>query len=407
MRVKRIWNSIVWTGVRSDLPARKVRFIRATNAISVLTGVWLLTLVPLLFPYLPAVRSLLISTLSGAFALFLTPLFNKAGWYRFAPVYSILTSFALITFNSLNVGHDSWNDLFLLAAILTSFYYFESLYTLIGTTALGLLLFIGVEFWYSSGRHGLLEGSAAPAFFDTAKNASIYNLVILTIGFAYYNRAILNSTQRALDREAARSERLLLNILPGSIADRLKSAPDLIADRIAEASILFADIVGFTEISRKMDASHLVGMLNEIFVGFDRAAKRLGLEKIKTIGDAYMVAAGLPEPRPDHAEAAIEMAMAMQGHLESIRAQHPELQLRIGIHTGAVVAGVIGENKFTYDLWGDNVNIASRMESHGLPGRIQVTESFARALAGGWEFEDRGLIEVKGQGPMRTFLLKQ
>ena len=295
MRVKRIWNSIVWTGVRSDLPARKVRFIRATNAISVLTGVWLLTLVPLLFPYLPAVRSLLISTLSGAFALFLTPLFNKAGWYRFAPVYAILTSFALITFNSLNVGHDSWNDLFLLAAILTSFYYFESLYTLIGTTALGLLLFIGVEFWYTSGRHGLLEGSAAPAFFDTAKNASIYNLVILTIGFAYYNRAILNSTQRALDREAARSERLLLNILPGSIADRLKSAPDLIADRIAEASILFADIVGFTEISRKMDASHLVGMLNEIFVGFDRAAKRLGLEKIKTIGDAYMVAAGLPQ----------------------------------------------------------------------------------------------------------------
>jgi adenylate cyclase len=148
-------------------------------------------------------------------------------------------------------------------------------------------------------------------------------------------------------------------------------------------------------------------MLNEIFVGFDRAAKRLGLEKIKTIGDAYMAAAGLPEPRPDHAEAAIEMAMAMQGHLESMRAQHPELQLRIGIHTGAVVAGVIGENKFTYDLWGDNVNIASRMESHGLPGRIQVTEPFARALAGTWEFENRGLIEVKGQGPMRTFLLKQ
>jgi adenylate cyclase len=198
-----------------------------------------------------------------------------------------------------------------------------------------------------------------------------------------------------------------LNILPGSIADRLKNAADPIADQTAEASILFADIVGFTEISRRMDASRLVGMLNEIFVGFDRAARRLGLEKIKTIGDAYMVAAGLPEPRPDHAEAAIQMAMAMQGHLQSLRAVHPELRLRIGIHTGAVVAGVIGENKFTYDLWGDNVNIASRMESHGLPGRIQVTEPFARALAGAWQFEDRGLIEVKGQGPMRTFLLKQ
>jgi adenylate cyclase len=405
--VKRIWNSIAGVGVRSDLPARKIRFIRATNAISVLTGVWLLTLVPLLVPYLPAVRGLLIATLSGAAAQFLTPLFNKAGFYRFASLFAILSSFALIAFISLNVGHAAWNDLFLLAGMLTSFYYIESLYLLIGTTVLGLSLFIAIEAWYASGRPGLLEGSVAPAFFDTAQNASIYNLVILTIAFAYYNRAVLNSTQRALDREAARSERLLLNILPGSIADRLKNAADPIADQIAEASILFADIVGFTEISRRMDASRLVGMLNEIFVGFDRAARRLGLEKIKTIGDAYMVAAGLPEPRADHAEAAIQMAMAMQGHLQSLRAVHPELRLRIGIHTGAVVAGVIGENKFTYDLWGDNVNIASRMESHGLPGRIQVTEPFARALAGAWQFEDRGLIEVKGQGPMRTFLLKQ
>jgi adenylate cyclase len=407
MRVKRIWNSIVGAGARPDLPARKVRFIRATNAIALLVGVWLLTLVPAFFPYLPAVRSMLISTLLAASALFLTPLFNKAGLYRFAPVYAILTCFALATFNSLSVGHDTWTHLFLFAAILTSFYYIESPYSLIGSTVLGLLLFIGVEAWYASGRLGLLEGSAPAAFFDTAKNGLVYNLVIVMIGFAYYNRAILNSTQRALDREAARSERLLLNILPGSIADRLKSAPDLIADRIPEASILFADIVGFTEISRKMDASHLVGMLNEIFVGFDRAAKRLGLEKIKTIGDAYMVAAGLPEPRSDHAQAAIEMATAMQRHLETMCAEHPELRLRIGIHTGPIVAGVIGESKFTYDLWGDNVNIASRMESQGLPGRIQVTESFARALAGAWEFEDRGLIEVKGQGPMRTFLLKQ
>jgi adenylate cyclase len=156
-----------------------------------------------------------------------------------------------------------------------------------------------------------------------------------------------------------------------------------------------------------MDASHLVGMLNEIFVGFDRAAKRLGLEKIKTIGDAYMVAAGLPEPRPDHAHAAVEMAIAMQRHMETLRAKHPDLAVRIGIHSGPVVAGVIGENKFTYDLWGDNVNIASRMESHGLPGRIHVTEAFQRAVADKWQFEDRGQIDVKGQGPMRTFFLEQ
>jgi adenylate cyclase len=406
MPVKRIWRSIVDAGARSDLPARKVRYIKACNTIAVLTGLWVLTVIPIVLPYMPATRPLLISTLSGT-ALFLTPFLNKAGLYRSAQVYPIAVAFILVTFNSLLLGHESWNDLFLLGAILTSFFYIEPLYILIGSTIVGLLLFIGVELWYASGRLGLLEGQAPSEFFITARNASIYNLIALTIGFAYYNRAILNATQRALDREAARSERLLLNILPGLIADRLKNAPDLIADRIPEASILFADIVGFTEISRKMDASHLVGMLNEIFVGFDRAAKHLGLEKIKTIGDAYMVAAGLPEPRSDHAQAAIEMAMAMQRHLETMRAKHPQLRLRIGIHTGPVVAGVIGENKFAYDLWGDNVNIASRMESHGLPGRIQVTEPFARALAGAWEFEDRGLIEVKGQGPMRTFLLKQ
>ena len=142
----------------------------------------------------------------------------------------------------------------------------------------------------------------------------------------------------------------------------MKSSPQLIADRIPEVSIVFADLVGFTEMSRKMDAGRVVGMLNEIFLGFDRAATRLGLEKIKTMGDAYMVVAGVPEPRADHAQAAVSMALAMQTHVEALSSRHPDLRLRIGIHTGPVVAGVIGENKFSYDLWGDSVNIASRME---------------------------------------------
>ena len=157
--------------------------------------------------------------------------------------------------------------------------------------------------------------------------------------------------------------------------------------------------------SRKMDAGQLVRMLNEIFLGVDRAAKRLGLEKIKTIGDAYMVVAGVPEPHADHAQAAAEMALAMQTHVDALSSRYPDLRLRIGIHTGAVVAGVIGENKFSYDLWGDNVNIASRMESHGLPGRIHVSEAFVRAANGRWRFEPRGLIDVKGQGPMHTYFL--
>jgi adenylate cyclase len=179
----------------------------------------------------------------------------------------------------------------------------------------------------------------------------------------------------------------------------------VIADHIPEVSIVFADLVGFTAMSRNMDAGQLVSMLNEVFLGFDRAAKRLGLEKIKTIGDAYMVVAGIPDPRMDHVQAAAEMGLAMLTHIETLSPRYPDIRLRIGIHTGPVVAGVIGENKFAYDLWGDNVNIASRMESHGLPGRIHVSEAFVRAADNKWHFEARGLIEVKGQGPMSTYLL--
>ena len=156
-----------------------------------------------------------------------------------------------VTFNALYLGHASWNHLLLLAGILISFYYVRSLYVLLWITLFGLCLFVGVEGWYASGRQGFLEGDAAlEPFLASVKNTSVYSLIALTIGFAYYNRALLNSTQQALDREAARSEALLLNILPRPIAERLKSSTQLIADRIPEVSIVFADLVGFTEMSR-------------------------------------------------------------------------------------------------------------------------------------------------------------
>jgi len=400
--MKRVLKTIIDAGVRPQMPAREARFVKACNIVGMVTIAWVLLVIPTAFPFLPAVRSIILSSAVCALGLCLVPVLNGCGLYRAAQLYAVTVSMCTVTFNALHLGHASWNHLLLLAGILISFYYVRSLYVLIWITLFGLCLFAGVEGWYASGRQGFLEGDAALEPF-LASDTSIYSLIALTIGFAYYNRALLNSTQRALDREAARSEALLLNILPRRIAERLKSSTQLIADRIPEVSIVFADLVGFTEMSRLMDASGLVEMLNAIFLGFDRAAKRLGLEKIKTIGDAYMVVAGLPEPRADHALAAIEMALAMQAHLNEVSSLYPDLRLRIGIHAGPVVAGVIGENKFSYDLWGDSVNIASRMESHGLPGRIHVSETFMRAAGDAGRFEPREQIEVKGQGTMQTY----
>jgi adenylate cyclase len=221
--------------------------------------------------------------------------------------------------------------------------------------------------------------------------------------------AMLSSLEKLntlLDAERAKAERLLRNILPASIAERLKDKHETIADSFPEVSVLFADIVGFTGLSSKVSAEELVVMLNEIFSRFDALAEEHGLEKIKTIGDAYMIVAGLPDPRPDHAEALARMALDMQAALDAFNAAHgTELAIRIGINTGPVVAGVIGTKKFIYDLWGDAVNIASRMESSGVPGRVQVSESTHDKLRGKLEMEPRGAIEVKGKGEMRTWLL--
>jgi adenylate cyclase len=405
--MKQLLKVIIEAGVRPEMSVRKARFVKASNLVAMITAVWLIGVLPMFTPYLPATRVVTLTTAALILSLCFTPLINSFGFYRLAQAYAPTITMPIVAINALYFGHQAWNDLLLIAVILIAFYYVESLYILLWVTGCAGMLFVGVETWYALGHQGFLEGHVPDQFLITIRNASVYNVAFLTIAFAYYNRSVLNSTQRALDKESARSESLLLNILPKSIAERLKNSTELIADRVPEVSIVFADLVGFTEISRKMDAGQLVSMLNEIFLGFDRAAKRLGLEKIKTIGDAYMVVAGVPEPRADHIQAATEMALAMQIHVEGLSSRHPDLRLRIGIHTGPVVAGVIGENKFSYDLWGDNVNIASRMESHGLPGRIHVSEAFARAAADKWQFDARGLIDVKGQGPMNTYFLSR
>ncbi len=210
----------------------------------------------------------------------------------------------------------------------------------------------------------------------------------------------------SLEMEHRRSEELLLNILPAPIAEQLKTDKHTIADNFAEVTILFADIVGFTILSSQMPPAKLVELLNEIFSAFDRLVEKHGLEKIKTIGDAYMVVGGLPAPRPDHAEAIAEMALDMQQAIRDFNVRHGmTLNLRIGINTGPVVAGVIGTKKYIYDLWGDAVNIASHMESHALDGCIQTTTETYKRLHGKYLLAKRGTIMVKGKGNMETYFL--
>jgi class 3 adenylate cyclase len=209
-----------------------------------------------------------------------------------------------------------------------------------------------------------------------------------------------------IKREKERNEELLLSILPRGIIDRINRGETLIADDIGETTILFADIVNFTPLAGRVPASDLIVFLDKVFSAFDGLAEKYAAEKIKTIGDAYMVALGLLEERPDQAEVAARLAQAMMSTVDAIAGDTlVPIALRIGLHTGPAIAGVIGRKKFSYDVWGNTVNIASRMESHGQAGKIHLTHAVAKRLAGRFALEDGGEIDVKGSGRMRTFFL--
>jgi adenylate cyclase len=241
-------------------------------------------------------------------------------------------------------------------------------------------------------------------------NGAVSDLALLAatllLGEAVRGRRALDREHRLLLAERERSERLLLNILPAPIAARLKQGEQVIADGFPEVTVLFADLVDYTRRSQETTPERVVQVLDNLFTALDQLAERHRLEKIKTVGDTYMVVGGLPEPRPDHAQAVAEMALAVRDEVpRHLDPGGRPLAVRIGIDTGPVVAGVIGRRKFSYDLWGDTVNTASRMESEGVPGCIQVTERTYRRLRDRYRFERRGAIRVKGKGELVTWFL--
>ena len=250
-----------------------------------------------------------------------------------------------------------------------------------------------------------ISGSGELAAFGGTFDAMVES-IDLHVRTAEEATARISEQAETLESERRRSEKLLLNVLPAAIADRLKDGEETIAESYPEVTVLFSDIVGFTDMSEKIGAKQVVDMLNEVFGLLDGLATKYNIEKIKTIGDCYMVVAGIPDRSPTHAQQIADFALDMQATLANYaeRSGRP-LAMRTGVHTGTVVAGIVGTSKFAYDLWGDVVNIASRMESSGEPGRIQVSDAVRIRLSDDYTFEARGDVDIKGKGMMHTWYL--
>jgi adenylate cyclase len=229
--------------------------------------------------------------------------------------------------------------------------------------------------------------------------------VLNIVAVSFVAMMLLVTFARGRDEAQARADALLLNVLPEEVAHRLQSDPQSIADQFESASILFADVVDFTPLSSSLDARQVVGLLDRLFTSFDELVDQCGVEKIKTIGDCYMVAAGVPRARPDHAQTLAQLGLDMLECAKTCLPDRGDLSLRIGISSGPVVAGVIGRRRFLYDLWGDTVNMASRMESHGTPDEIQITRSTWELVRDDFVTEPIGLVDVKGKGEVETWRL--
>ncbi len=331
--------------------------------------------------------------------------FNRRGYHTTTVVLALAE---LVVHQALCVYYMGWGAGFqyYLITITTVVFFLPSgrVLSKLFLVVLAPAAFIALDFYARVAEPVYSVPPATLMVFNIVNIAMVFGLLAL---FAFnYNHAAEVAEAR-VDEERQRAESLLHNILPVPIAARLKTSRTVIADGYENATILFSDIVGFTPLSERMPPEKVVWLLNDIFSEFDDLVAESGLEKIKTIGDAYMVAAGIPQRRDDHARAIADLALDMMAALKK-RGDTPDgpLKMRIGISSGPVVAGVIGKRKFIYDLWGDSVNTAARMESHGVPGEIQVARSTYEALKDDYEFEARGTILVKGKGPMEAFLLK-
>lgn len=399
-----LWNQIAYSGISFASNVYEQKHILLVNMLALFLPFF--TLLNLFSPIFFHTDPLIIyAGLSFMFLLPFTIVWNASGRIFFARIYLVLLSFTYILFISIANGNQVRGHFFFLTEALVVYFIFPQSEKkwMHGIIALLFITFSVLDVFHEN---------MQPYFVLPPERIAIVRIFtditfgILVLFFAFYIYSTFQRSEKYIQFEHDKSEKLLQNILPLSIIKKLRENPDTIAERFENCTVLFSDIVGFTEMSKKMPATAVVTLLNEIFSHFDDLAEKFNLEKIKTIGDAYMVVGGLPEPEPLHAELVAGFALEMLDVIREYRSKNNiPLELRIGINSGDAVAGVIGKKKFIYDLWGDSVNTASRMESHGIPGQIQVSESTYQLLKSKFKFEDRGSVEVKGLGKVRSFLL--
>jgi len=405
--VNRCWSRLIGIGIDAQTPPSETRQIVFLNAVVLLVLILVAQNFGLALIYQVPPFLLLLFVAHGLF-IGVILLWNKLRLYLLARVWFAMFATLFLSTYQVLMGTGSRWDVFLVVCVFLQCLMFPAVQRrwMVAMMIFTGICFFAVDFALQVPPKGLMQN--LPANYWTIEMAG--NLVgFLFCGIAMGGVAfqLINRAERRLAIERDRSDRLLTNILPVPIAERLKQSQGLIVDDFEATTVLFADIVGFSRYTETASPKQLIDLLNSVFTAFDDLIWKHRAEKINTIGDAYMAVAGVPIRSADHAAQMAEMALDMQQVIaRRNRETGQALQIRIGLHSGPVVAGVIGRQKFAYDLWGDTVNTAARMESHGLPGEIQVTSETRALLEPKYLFEERGLIDIKNKGPVKTFLLK-
>jgi class 3 adenylate cyclase len=400
----RLWDRVSHTGV-SNQPYSEARRLILCNQVALL-GAIIPQFYNIFYFYYDyeLLKPVIVVNLAGSFICLLVLSINHFSFHKTAK--AVIAVSPNIQIFLLTYYMSTASGMHLLHIMMLSFIFFlfsnERKIIIATVVTIPLALYIYSFIYFTPETSPIILDAGLLVVFYIFISLTVFFLVMLF--FALFYREILY-TENLLQNEYERSERLLLNILPEEVAIRLKNDPGIIAEQFPSATILFADIVGFTGITTSVEPARLVTTLNEIFSRFDKLTDHYQLEKIKTIGDAYMVAGGIPKPMENHTEVMANMALDMLDEVNKFNFGDMQLSLRIGFHTGPVVAGVIGARKFSYDIWGDAVNLASRLESHSLSGRIHVSMQVYELLKDKYSFEDRGEIPVKGLGNLHTWFL--